>query len=93
MSGFLSVNFMKFLRVALLQNNSIRLLLKKAEAKSYYIRSQKQSPRGFFTGKHLSQSLFLLKFQAKACNFFKKESLEQVFSCEIYEIFENSFSL
>ena len=49
-----------------------------------------------FTGKHLCQclffnkaagcqSLFLIKLQAKACNFIKKETLTQVFSCEFCE--------
>ena len=45
-----------------------------------------------FTGKQLCQSLFLIKLQASACNFIKKETLEQVFSCEFYEISKNTFS-
>ena len=32
---------------------------------------------------------FLIKLQA--CNFIKKKSLAQVFSCEICEIFKNNF--
>ena len=47
-----------------------------------------------FTGKHLCQSLFLIKFQAKglkACNFIKKEALAQVFSSEFYQICKNTF--
>ena len=58
---------------------------------------QKQSPdifckkgvlRNFakFTGKHLYQSL-----QPKACNFIKKETLAQMFSCEFWEISKNTF--
>ena len=39
-----------------------------------------------FTGKHLCQSLFLIKLQAKTCNFIKKETPTQVFSCEFFEI-------
>ena len=39
-----------------------------------------------FTGKHLCQSLFF-----KACNFIKKETLTQVFSCEFWEISKNTF--
>ena len=35
---------------------------------------------------------FLIKLQASACNFFKKETLAQVFSCEFCEIPKNSFS-
>ena len=45
-----------------------------------------------FTGKHLCQCLFLMKLQAKACNFIKKETLAQVFSCEFWESFKNTFS-
>ena len=35
---------------------------------------------------------FLIKFQASACNFINKETLEQVFSCEFCEISKNPFS-
>ena len=44
------------------------------------------------TGKHLCQSLFLIKLQASTCNFIKKEALAQVFSCEFCEISKNTFS-
>ena len=60
-----------------------------------------------FTGKHLCQSLFLIKLQAlttkapewrhsgvffvKACNFIKKETLAQVISCEFCKNFKNTF--
>ena len=52
------------------------------------------------TGKHLCQSLFLnkveggcflIKLQAEACNFIKKETLAQGFSCDFCEIFQNTF--
>ena len=43
-----------------------------------------------FTGKHQGQSLFLIKWP-QACNFIKKETLAQVFSCEFCEIFKNTF--
>ena len=33
-----------------------------------------------------------MKLQALACNFIKKETLAQVFSCEICEISKNTFS-
>ena len=35
---------------------------------------------------------FLIKLQASACNFLKKEALAQVFSCEFWEIFKNTYS-
>ena len=41
-----------------------------------------------FTGKHLFKNL-LLKLQA--CNFIKKETLAQVFSCEFCENSKNTF--
>ena len=34
---------------------------------------------------------FLINLQAKACNFIKKETLAQVFSCEYCEISKNNF--
>ena len=37
-----------------------------------------------FTGKHLSQSLFF-------CNFIKKETLVQLFSCEFWDISKSTF--
>ena len=43
-------------------------------------------------GKHLCQSLFLIKLQGAAYNFITKETLAQVFSCEFCENFENTFS-
>ena len=55
-----------------------------------------------FTGKHLSQSLFFNKVaglrlqlhwkrDSGMCNFIKKETLAQVFSCELCEIFQSTF--
>ena len=41
-----------------------------------------------FTGKHLCQSLFFNKVAGEACNFIKKETLAQVFSCEFCEAFD-----
>ena len=44
-----------------------------------------------FTGKHVYQSLFLIKLP-EACNFIKKETMAQMFSCEFCEISRNTFS-
>ena len=47
-----------------------------------------------FTGKHQWQSLFLNKIaglRPETCNLIKKEALAQVVSCEIFEIFKNTF--
>ena len=35
---------------------------------------------------------FVMKLQAEACNFIKKETLTPVFSCEFYEISKSTFS-
>ena len=34
---------------------------------------------------------FLMKFLTEVCNFIKKETLAQVFSCEFFEISKNTF--
>ena len=44
-----------------------------------------------FTGKHLCHSSYLIKLQAETCNFIKRETLVQVFSCECSEFFRNIF--
>ena len=69
--------------------------------KAFYCH-QKQPPEVFykkdvlrnfakFTGKHLCQSLFFNKVAGQACNFIKKETLAQMFSCEFCEISQNTF--
>ena len=44
-----------------------------------------------FTGKTCVTVSFLIKFQAGACNFIKKQTLTQVISCEFCQIFKNTF--
>ena len=44
-----------------------------------------------FTGKTCTRVSFLIKLQAWACNFIKKETPAQVFSCEFCEITKNTF--
>ena len=44
-----------------------------------------------FTEKHLYQRLFFNEVAGLACNFVKKESLAQVFSCEFSGISKNTF--
>ena len=45
-----------------------------------------------FLGKHLYQSLFFIEVAGGACNFTKKDTLAQVFSCEFCETFKSIFS-
>ena len=57
---------------------------------------QKQLPGGTlrnfakFTGKRLCQSPFFNKNAGGTCNFIKKETLAQAFSCEFCEISKNT---
>ena len=39
----------------------------------------------------MPECLFLIKLQAEAYNFIKKEALAQVFSCEFFIIFKTPF--
>ena len=43
-----------------------------------------------FTGKHLCQILLFNKVAGGTCNFIKKETLTQLFSCEFNKIFKNT---
>ena len=43
-----------------------------------------------FTGKLQCQIFFLIKLQAEACNFFKKETLAQVFPVTFFEFFKDT---
>ena len=44
-----------------------------------------------FVRKHLCQSVFFNKVAGAACNFIKRETLAQVFSCEFCKISKNTF--
>ena len=44
-----------------------------------------------FTGKHLCWSLFLIKLQTSGLQLYQKEIPTQVFSCEICELFKNTY--
>ena len=67
-------------------------LLRFAEAVTQRYSVRKGVLRNFakFTGKHLCQSLFFNEVASAACNFIKKETLAQVFSCEFCEISKNN---
>ena len=83
-----SSNVAKFLRTPFSQNTSGRLLLSKSSRPEVFCK--KGFLRNFtkFTGKHPWKSLFFLP---EACNFIKKKTLAQVFSCEFCEISKNTF--
>ena len=46
-----------------------------------------------FTGKHLFGGSFLIKLQPGACDFIKKDSVAQVFSCKFCDISKNTLFL
>ena len=43
-------------------------------------------------GNTCARIFFLINLQAEACNYIKKETLAQVFSCEFCEVSKNTFS-
>ena len=45
-----------------------------------------------FTGRQCARAYLLIKLQAEACNFIKKEALAQMFSIEFCEMFSSEFS-
>ena len=70
--------------IVLIEAVARRCSFKKAVLKSF----AKFTGKRFLLNKSLS---YLIKLQASACNFIKKETLAQVFSGEFCEIFRNNF--
>ena len=64
---------------------------------------QKQPPEVFYKNRcsqkfcqtnsktPVTESLFQYTYRPQACNFIKKETLEQVFSCKFCKIFKSTF--
>ena len=86
------MNFAKFLRTPFLQNTSAWLFLNVRSSRPEVF-CNKRVLRNVtnFTGKHLCKSLFFNKVLGLTCNFIKKETQAQVFSCESCEISKNTF--
>ena len=59
-------------------------VVKRCSAKNVFLEISQNSQENF-----CASVSFLIKLQA--CNFIKKETLAQVFSCEFYEISKNTF--
>ena len=78
--GFLLLNFSQNLYILLYTSSLPEVFCKKCVLK--YLAK--------FTGKHLCQSLFLIKLLPSA-TLLKRETLAQVFFCEICKIFKNTF--
>ena len=78
--------------------NKIVIVLEEKQLRNKYRSSHRRCSvrkgvlRNFvkLTGKHLCQSLFFNK-AAGLCNFIKKETMAQVFSCKFCESPENTF--
>ena len=85
-SYFCPVNIAKFLRTAFLQNTStssrLQMFFKIGILKSF----------ANFTGRHLCWRLFLKNLQTEGLQLHKKKTPTQVFSCEVCEIYKNTFS-
>ena len=71
-----------FVRLTFMETMSFKMLYKKRCS---------QNCRKIHRRTPVPKFLFLLKLQAAACNFIKKETLAQVFSCEFCQIFKNTF--
>ena len=72
-------------RIYTLLKNSIHTILRGCWEKLIFLWKGVFEKFANFTGKHLCQSFFFNK------SFIKKESLEQMFSCEFCQIFKNTF--
>ena len=77
---------MVFLRFVFGENFFLRRIRQKVFYKKGVLRNFEK-----FTGKHRVRVSFLIKLQA-VCNFIKRETLAQVFSCDFREISKNTFS-
>ena len=81
-------------KISLLQLLIVLIHLQRSNRSSRWRCSVKEGVLGNFakfTGKHLCQRLFFKKVAGQACNFIKKDSLAQVFSCDFCEISKNTF--
>ena len=73
------------------QKQPLEVFYKKGALKTYVKFTGVLKSFAKFTRKHLCQVSFLIKLQVEPCNFTKKETLVQVFSCEFYKISKNTF--
>ena len=92
--NFALFNVDLFLQMVKFQLFSINLFLRLPNIQK---RCKKGVLRNFakLTGKYLCQSLLFNKvagLRPQACNFIKKETLAQVFSCEFFDISKKTFS-
>ena len=69
----------------------LNLLIKQKQPPEVFFKKGALKNFAKFTGKHLCRGLFFNKVAGGACNFIKKETLAQLFSCEFCEICKNLF--
>ena len=74
-----------------IQKLSLQLVKLRSSHQRCSIKKDGLTNFGKFTGKHLCHSLLFNKVSGLACDFIKKETLAQVFSCEFWEISKNTF--
>ena len=75
----------------LVENQMEYSILNRSSHRSCSVRSGVLKKFTKFIGENLCQSVFFNKVHAEACNFIKKETLGQVFSCKFWENFKNTF--
>ena len=80
-------NFPKSLKNTYLEEVLCReAVLRRCSVKKVYLKISQNSQKNTFAGVS-----FLIKFQAEACRFIKKETPALVFSCKFCKIFKNTF--
>ena len=79
------VNFMFY--AVEIKGNAVEAVVQSCFVKKVFLKISQNSQENTCAGKHLRQSLFF----NKVAGFIKKETLAQVFPCEFYGIFKNTF--
>ena len=69
-------------KVTPIKKQSLECVLSKSFSQKFH-KNHRKTP--------VPESLFLKSCRSEACNFIKKETLAQVFSCEFYEISKNTY--
>ena len=74
--------YLKYKHIRLSRKANIETVAQRYSVKKVFLEISQNSQEHICTGVS-----FFIKLQAEACNFFKKEALAQMISCEFCEIF------
>ena len=83
--NFLALNFTMYILIILTCSKSVG---QRCSVKNVFLKISSNSQENT-----CARVSFLLKLQASVCNFIKKETVAQLFSCEFSEIFKELLSL